>query len=53
MLNIQDKISIRIIGVEDRIDNVNNTKKLLNIPESNIFIDVNRYGLIENAKTLG
>lgn len=50
MLNIQDKISIRIIGVEDRIDNVNNTKKILNIPESNIFIDVNRCGLIENAK---
>ena len=42
-------VDIRIIGVPERMDNIMQTKELLNVKDENIFIDEYHLGLLQNA----
>ena len=43
-------ISIRIMGVEKRMDNINITKTRFHVPDEHVFIDREHIGCVENAK---
>lgn len=43
-------VSVRIMGVPERMDCIKRNQKRLNIPDELIFIDENHEGLLQNAK---
>jgi len=49
-LNEEPTFTMRIMGVEKRIEHINFTKQRFNIPDDQVFLDTEHRGCVENAK---
>ena len=47
---MSDKISVRIMGVPERIENIRKNQAILEIPDEQIFIDEDHAGVMFNAR---